>query len=269
VYFITKGSVNFTLSPEYESKEIREIKRNSNFGEIEMCLSLSLAYNIIVKSRNCELFVLKKEDFLKISMRYREYIHKFLQRSLMVYMRYNDIIKRIIREFSNTKNEDTCDLGEIREEDSEYNIFSEKISEKDINSNRTENSEIKENGVNKAGVSGNNNNFIFQYDYDARNEFASPHFNPKSITPQTSIEQNSTELQIDKHIEKLQGDIYLRFSAKVEKLLNFFDEKGVKFNDIYGNDDPISVLQQLRSAKDINERNELLEKLEVIVSKVK
>jgi hypothetical protein len=61
VYFITKGCVKFTLSSEYEFKEIREIKKNNNFGEIEMCLNSTLSYDIKVKSRDCELFVLKKD----------------------------------------------------------------------------------------------------------------------------------------------------------------------------------------------------------------
>ncbi len=59
MYFIIKGSVVFAI--EYENREIREIKKNNNFGEIEMCLNYQLIYNIKVKSRNCELFVLKKD----------------------------------------------------------------------------------------------------------------------------------------------------------------------------------------------------------------
>jgi hypothetical protein len=61
VYFVIKGSVLFCLGKEFENKEIREIKKNNNFGEIEMCLNYTLNYDIMVKSRNCELFVLKKD----------------------------------------------------------------------------------------------------------------------------------------------------------------------------------------------------------------
>lgn len=60
VYFVAKGTISFSLSKEYLEKEIKEIKKNNNFGEIEMCLNEKLTYNIKVKSRNCELFVLKK-----------------------------------------------------------------------------------------------------------------------------------------------------------------------------------------------------------------
>lgn len=60
MYFVAKGTISFSLSKEYLEKEIKEVKKNNNFGEIEMCLNEKLTYNIKVKSRNCELFVLKK-----------------------------------------------------------------------------------------------------------------------------------------------------------------------------------------------------------------
>lgn len=60
MYFVAKGTISFALSKEYLEKEVKEVKKNNNFGEIEMCLSEKLTYNIKVKSRNCELFVLKK-----------------------------------------------------------------------------------------------------------------------------------------------------------------------------------------------------------------
>jgi len=63
VYFVAKGTISFSLSKEYLEKEIKEVKKNNNFGEIEMCLNEKLSYNIKVKSRNCELFVLKKNVF--------------------------------------------------------------------------------------------------------------------------------------------------------------------------------------------------------------
>ena len=67
MYFVAKGTISFCLSKDYDEKEIKEIKKSkyhikldNNFGEIEMCLNEKLSYNIKVKSRNCELFVLKK-----------------------------------------------------------------------------------------------------------------------------------------------------------------------------------------------------------------
>jgi hypothetical protein len=66
VYFIIKGIIVFCLDSQYGNQEIRELKKNINFGEVEMCLNYPLNYNIKVKSRDCELFVLKKDVLLLI-----------------------------------------------------------------------------------------------------------------------------------------------------------------------------------------------------------
>lgn len=97
MYFVSKGTISFCLGKAYLDKEVKEIKKHNNFGEIEMCLNEKLSYNIRVKSRNCELFVLKKNDFLRLSVNFKEFIEKFLQRSLMIYLRFNDEKKKIIK----------------------------------------------------------------------------------------------------------------------------------------------------------------------------
>ena len=43
-----------------------------------MCLNKQLTYNIKVKSRICELFILKKDDFLKLSVNFKDFIEKFI-----------------------------------------------------------------------------------------------------------------------------------------------------------------------------------------------
>jgi hypothetical protein len=76
---------------------ILNLLSDNNFGEIEMCLNEKLSYNIKVKSRNCELFVLKKNDFLRLSVNFKEFIEKFLQKSLMKYLRFNEEKKKILK----------------------------------------------------------------------------------------------------------------------------------------------------------------------------
>ena len=95
MYFISKGTISFCFDSRYLEKEIKEVKKHNNFGEIEMCLNEKLSFNIKIKSRNCELFVLKKNDFLRLSVNFKEFIEKFLQRSLMIYLRFNDEKKKI------------------------------------------------------------------------------------------------------------------------------------------------------------------------------
>ena len=125
MYFIIKGTVIFYLGEEYNFQQICEIKKNRNFGEIEMCLNEKLSHNIKVKTRQCELFLLKKNDFLKVSVNFPEQIQNFLSISLMKYLRFNDEKKRIMIEnqkeieFNNStlkSNDDSNDLSHISEE---------------------------------------------------------------------------------------------------------------------------------------------------------
>ena len=104
MYFVAKGTVIFCLDKRYGEKEIREIKKNNNFGEIEMCLNEKLSFNIKIKSRNCELFVLKKNDFLRLSVNFKEFIESFLHKSLMKYLKFNEEKNQMIKEFDSLIN---------------------------------------------------------------------------------------------------------------------------------------------------------------------
>ena len=74
MYFISKGTDIFCLDKKYGEKEIKEIKINNNLVEIKMCLNKKLSYNINIKSRNCELFLIIKGGFLKLSVNFKEFI---------------------------------------------------------------------------------------------------------------------------------------------------------------------------------------------------
>ena len=120
MYFVAKGTVIFCLDKRYGEKEIREIKKNNNFGEIEMCLNEKLSFNIKIKSRNCELFVLKKNDFLRLSVNFKEFIESFLHKSLMKYLKFNEEKNQMIKEFDsliNGEGDDDDDEGEDSEEE--------------------------------------------------------------------------------------------------------------------------------------------------------
>jgi CRP-like cAMP-binding protein len=119
MYFVAKGTVIFCLDKRYGEKEIREIKKNNNFGEIEMCLNEKLSFNIKIKSRNCELFVLKKNDFLRLSVNFKEFIESFLHKSLMKYLKFNEEKNQMIKEFDSLINGEEGDDDDEEEEDSE------------------------------------------------------------------------------------------------------------------------------------------------------
>lgn len=182
MYFVSKGTVIFCLDRAYGEKEIKEIKKSklkfsnldNNFGEIEMCLNEKLAFNIKIKSRNCELFVLKKNDFLRLSVNFKEFIENFLHKSLMIYLRFNEEKKKIMKEFENLYNGEKIELkkekknlDEIPEKaeetdnsDSEGNLgeISEQSDEASkSDSSITENSEEDEKTDSKQNATINNN----------------------------------------------------------------------------------------------------------------
>jgi hypothetical protein len=135
-----------------------------------MCLNEKLTYNIKVKSRNCELFVLKKNDFLRLSVNFKEFIEKFLQKSLMKYLRFNEEKKKIFKSIDDkylnsvglnkSKSDNNSSLEIVDENDDENK--SEEYSINESNSSSAVKSEddsymIKENNEEYEGGSSNDN----------------------------------------------------------------------------------------------------------------
>ena len=149
MYFVAKGTVIFCLDKRYGEKEIREIKKNNNFGEIEMCLNEKLSFNIKIKSRNCELFVLKKNDFLRLSVNFKEFIESFLHKSLMKYLKFNEEKNQMIKEFDSLINgeegSDDEEEGESEENEEGDNAL-ESIDEVGGSSSEGESGEEDEDG---------------------------------------------------------------------------------------------------------------------------
>lgn len=151
-----------------------------------MCLNEKLSYNIKVKSRNCELFVLKKNDFLRLSVNFKEFIEKFLQKSLMKYLRFNEEKKKILKSIDDKNNsigglknansqskigkiDDLEQINEEKEEEGseEYDVYgshSDSEQENKESSEGEENNEKKdsfaeeEEDENKSSESDNNEN---------------------------------------------------------------------------------------------------------------
>ena len=160
MYFISKGTVIFCLDKKYGEKEVKEFKKNNNFGEIEMCLNEKLSVNIKIKSRNCELFVLKKNDFLRLSVNFKEFIESFLHSSLMKYLKFNEEKNKMIKEFEdlikrsddystneeNESNEEEEENSDLIDSDNEEN---ENESEKSDNQSKNEDNISKNNKSNK------------------------------------------------------------------------------------------------------------------------
>ena len=155
MYFVAKGTVIFCLEKRYGEKEIREIKKNNNFGEIEMCLNEKLSFNIKIKSRNCELFVLKKNDFLRLSVNFKEFIESFLHKSLMKYLKFNEEKNKMMKEFDSLINADEGEDGEEENEDSEEEDEEGEEEEENENEDKALESIDEEGGSSSEGGSEN------------------------------------------------------------------------------------------------------------------
>jgi CRP-like cAMP-binding protein len=153
MYFVAKGTVIFCLEKRYGEKEIREIKKNNNFGEIEMCLNEKLSFNIKIKSRNCELFVLKKNDFLRLSVNFKEFIESFLHKSLMKYLKFNEEKNKMMKEFDSLINADEAEEGEEENEDSEEEDEESEEEEENENEEKALESIDEEGGSSSEGGS--------------------------------------------------------------------------------------------------------------------
>ena len=90
IVFISKGTVTFYIIFNGAEKEFKDYKKKTNFGEIEMCLNETISYSVKVKSRVCEIFILKKDDFLKTSINFKDIIENFLQVSLLKYLKLSN-----------------------------------------------------------------------------------------------------------------------------------------------------------------------------------
>lgn len=112
MYFILKGTVSLFIYKENTNTEIEleEIKKLQNFGEIDMCLNKRLIYNIKIKSRICEMLVLKKDDFLKLSVNHREHVEAFLNASVFKHLQFKTNHAHLLQ----------FDMFEKKEQDEEY-----------------------------------------------------------------------------------------------------------------------------------------------------
>jgi hypothetical protein len=127
-----------------------------------MCNNEKLTHNVKVKSRNAELFLFKKNDFLKLSFNYKEFINNFLQKSIVLYIKFNDEKKKAIQTYeiqnnmkpSIFKDEKLGDIKEENEGSEEYDVF----AEHDIYS---EDEDVKDDNKNNQSQKKNTSSILF------------------------------------------------------------------------------------------------------------
>lgn len=112
-----------------------------------MCLNKQLAYNIKVKSRVCELFVLKKDDFLRLSVNFKDFIEKFLKKSLYKFLKLIEDLNDIVNNLNNGIEEDKnvySQLDVINEEGTDGDSSKESKSSSSSDSDSSSKEKSKE-----------------------------------------------------------------------------------------------------------------------------
>lgn len=234
-----------------------------------MCLNEKLTFNIKIKSRNCELFVLKKNDFLRLSVNFKEFIENFLHKSLMIYLKFNEEKKKILREEESKikkdeENEkadgDKQDLEVVDEEGeedaSEYDINSEFDSD-----SKSESTDQDEDEREKTNLSRANSNIK---KVDGSDEKKDKEDDEKSDDEKDGVNLNDTiESEEDDPIDKMKNQINKKFIKKIDKILDYLDKNNINFNNLENN--PKVLLKELKSEVNILEKNHIIDKIENIL----
>ena len=263
MYFVAKGTVIFCLDKKYGEKEIREIKKNNNFGEIEMCLNEKLTFNIKIKSRNCELFVLKKNDFLRLSVNFKEFIENFLHKSLMKYLKFNEEKNKMIKEFETLMNKANNKNKEKEKEEEKKSKTSEQSSNHNhlIESERSKKNEEDSDSHMDDSENNKEKNLI-----DSSHE-KSPTAN-KTNRSKKSEERSNSDLSLIqlKEMKSEDGEINDKLKKKIDKISHYLEKGNINLDGI--EEDPRELLKKIKLETDLNSKNELVGKLEEIMKKV-
>ena len=283
MYFIIKGTIILCLSKEYKEKELKEIKKYRNFGEIEMCLNEKLTHNIKVKSRNCELFVLKKNDFLRLSVNFKDYIESFLQKSLLKYLRFTEEKTKIINrmeEIQRIENEirginKTQDF-QVEEMEESYSdeLLSSESSENNkelIKLNSDDNKSIKEENSISSKSSGksisNSSSIIDSSNIDNDKKSSASTIKElsesKKVKNNSSIETPKNTNDINNKVNSLNKNKQI---IKVDEKVNNNNESESIFN-VNENVDDIKEKLNTKFVEKVNKIIDFLEKNKIIIGK--
>ncbi len=127
-----------------------------------MCLNKQLCYNIKVKSRVCELFVLKKDDFLRLSVNFKDFIEKFLKKSLYKFLKLIEDLNQM--KILNNENEEDENMKEL-------DVIEEGSEESFRDSGRKENQSENGHQSKSSSLIDKNNNQNYQKNNDWEGNF--------------------------------------------------------------------------------------------------
>ena len=280
IFFVCKGTVIFCLDLKYGEKEIKKIKKNNNFGEIEMCLNERLIYNIKIKSRKSDLFILKNEDFLKISVNYSSYIEEFLYNSLIRYLNFNEIMQKEIRRFEKIWNTNIKTYDRNEEQNKIFKQLTKnttnikfastiKMNDNMLNENNTiKNKQVKKDWLDLPSnpaikeESSSSSNFS-NYEENNKNQ-------NKNITNNTEIKNENIRRLSNKKSFKHAVSIHSTATNFEEdminntnKILDFLVRNNINLDNLP--EDPRILLNQFKMCKDFKTKLEISKKIESIL----
>ena len=75
---------------------------------------------------------------------------------------------------------------------------------------------------------------------------------------------NKNNLEINDQVEKIKNQMNKKFLKKVDKIIEFLDSNSIQLADHHNN--PLDLLKRLRATSDIYERNDIIDKIEGVIT---
>jgi hypothetical protein len=260
MYLISKGTVTYNMPEEYDEKEVRVLKRNWNFGEIEMCSGQPINYYIKIKSKKAEIYTLKKLDFVHLNINFREAVVNFLVKSILLYKEFKEKYYRVIKEKEEynyyithtfkknkkNKNENESDLEENESDESSDEI--EKSSEEkksEINSNNDASDEKSKSGDDESKNKSKRSKIVNSSNKNKKNQ-------KKKLS--------AGKMQIISALKKED----LKVNKEIDVLIKLMKDSNIVFNE---NEE--DLYEALKNTKKLRNKEEKFNKLNQIDYKLK
>jgi hypothetical protein len=90
MFMVCKGILSLHLGAQYKNFEIFEIRESYHIGDILMYINDQSPYEIKVKSRFVDLFIIKRSEFAHLKLTFKEAIGKILKKSHLLYMQIEE-----------------------------------------------------------------------------------------------------------------------------------------------------------------------------------
>jgi len=94
--FINQGILSVELGEEYDRKKVFQLRKYDHFGDLFVLTNKKCPVNLRVKSKYCEILIIKKNDLLEIAKDYPDTINEILKTSMKNYKRMKTSVQKMI-----------------------------------------------------------------------------------------------------------------------------------------------------------------------------